>query len=357
MSQTDRPLTPRGSAGAGQPAGVQPPDPQPLQPGKAGLRRGPAFRGVGSFRAEEKNPHILLIDDSDAIRDSMRSFLEGEDLEVSVAADGLTGESMAMTHPPDLILLDVEMPDLDGFEVCRRLKDDPATHNIPIIFLTGRNNREQKIRGLDLGAVDYVTKPCDSAELLARVRAALRTKRLIDLLATRAQIDGLTGLWNRAYFDEHLPSRSRFASRQRRRVACLMIDIDHFKQMNDTHGHPTGDRVLQHVGRCLLEACRAEDVPCRYGGDEFAVIAHASDLSELDALAGRIHERVCGQPLRVHRRELWVGMTIGGAILQPTEDMPEPAEALITAADHALYEAKRAGRNRIVCREAGTADG
>ncbi|HEY4117046.1 MAG TPA: response regulator, partial [Byssovorax sp.] len=193
-------------------------------------------------------PKLLVIDDSHDIHSLLEVRLRPEGLRVHHAHDGEQGVKMTEALLPDVILLDVEMPEVSGFDVCRRLKADPRTSGIPIIFLTGASDVDTKVHGFDLGAVDYVTKPFEPAELRARVRAALRTKRYQDLLETRASIDGLTGLSTRRCFDERLAAEVQLANVERRSLSLVMLDVDHFKSLNDTYGHPFGDRVLQSLG-------------------------------------------------------------------------------------------------------------
>src|SRR5687767_10189446 len=171
---------------------------------------------------------ILVIDDAEPIHDLLRYHLADEPVEIHSALDAKAGVRLALALAPDMILLDVEMPDVDGFEAIRQLKREQATLGIPVVFLTGVTTTEEKIRGLDLGATDYVTKPFEPAELRARVRATLRTRRLLDLLSRKAMIDGLTGLWNRAYFEQHIEIEVAKARRSGQAVACIMADLDHF---------------------------------------------------------------------------------------------------------------------------------
>ena len=278
---------------------------------------------------------VLLIDDSPDVHVLVGARLKGEALALQHANGGREGLDAAFSTQPDLILLDVEMPDLDGFEVCRRLKADACTSAIPVIFLSGACSTEEKIRGLDLGAADYVAKPFDPAELRARVRVSLRTKYLLDLLARKAMIDGLTGLWNRAYFEQRLPAEQAMADRTGRALACLMIDLDGFKHANDTCGHAFGDHVLREAARAMSENCRAHDVVCRYGGDEFAVLLPDSTLEQAAVLAERIRASVESMQLTRGQGLVSITCSIG-------------AGSTVPSADEAVYRAKRAGRNRVV---------
>ena len=291
--------------------------------------------------------NILAIDDSDLIHKLLDARLRPEDVTIHHALDGEEGLRLATQVRPDLVLLDVDMPGMSGFEVCRRLLADPATASVPIIFLTGATQIFSKVEGLDIGAVDYVTKPFDPAELRARVRSALRTKRYHDMLATRAQLDGLTGLWNRGYFDQRLRDEVAAVQRYGRALSLVLIDLDHFKRINDTHGHPFGDRVLQATGEALTMCFRTTDAPCRYGGEEFAVILTETGAEALIA-ARRCHSQLAALGLRHRGEPVAVTASIG---VVSTDQFAHhgviTARSLLEAADGALYDAKRAGRDRV----------
>jgi diguanylate cyclase (GGDEF)-like protein len=214
---------------------------------------------------------------------------------------------------------------------------------IPVIFLTGSERRDDKIRGLDLGAVDYVTKPFDPFELLARVRAALRTKHLQDLLVQHSQIDPLTELANRRALTERLKQEWARTRRAQGRLAFIMGDVDHFKRVNDTHGHHVGDRVLRHVAGAVAESCRTSDLPARYGGEEFAVVVPDQSVEGAERLAERCRREVELVSVDAEGEAVRVTASFGVA---DAADAGSP-EHLIRLADEALYRAKEAGRNRV----------
>jgi two-component system, cell cycle response regulator len=286
---------------------------------------------------------VLIIDDSDAIHGLLKVRLQSEPIELHFASDGESGLARAFDLKPDLILLDVDMPDLDGYEVCRRLKSDERTMPIPIVFLTGAASSEEKIKGLDMGAVDYVTKPFDAAELRARVRATLRTKYLTDLLSHKAMIDGLTGLWNRTFFETRLISELSRSRRDNQPVSCVMIDLDHFKQLNDRYGHPFGDEVLRGVGKLLNEMGRSEDVVCRYGGEEFVILTPGTQAEAAALFAERIRKGVESLKFTAKGQTITVTCSLGVSDLG---HIPPPS--IVELADQALYQAKHGGRNRVV---------
>ncbi len=291
---------------------------------------------------------VLAIDDSQDIHDLLDVRLRPEDVEVHHALTAEEGLQRARELKPDLVLLDVDMPLMTGFEVCRRLKEDPSTANVPVIFLTAASTVYAKVSGFDVGGIDYVTKPFEAAELRARVRAALRTKRYYDMLANKAQIDALTGLWNRGYLNQRMAEEVAAAARYGRSLSLVLLDLDHFKALNDNHGHPFGDRVLQSVGEMLTATMRTTDAPCRYGGEEFALILTETDIAGARKAAERVREAIARMTLGSQTGRIVVTASLG---IASTATLPPRAPltvvALIAAADAALYAAKRNGRNRV----------
>jgi diguanylate cyclase (GGDEF)-like protein len=293
---------------------------------------------------------LLIIDDAQVMHALVRTRLRDEDLEFHSAFDGKSGLELAAHVNPDVILLDIEMPDTDGYEVCRRLKTSPETSNVPIIFLSGLTSTEEKIKGLNLGAVDYVTKPFDPAELKARVRASLRTKYLMDLLARKAMIDGLTGLWNRPFFEQRLAAEMARSRRHDDPVACIMADVDHFKAVNDKYGHSVGDEVLRRIAATLTSTVRAEDIVCRFGGEEFAILATNGTAAEVCVLAERVRRHVEEDRITIRGAVIQVTCSFGVADIADAAQTP-----LVEAADLALYQAKAMGRNQVLKYSPGTA--
>jgi len=288
---------------------------------------------------------VLVIDDSPQIHELLTVRFKGEEIELLHAHNPEDGLTLAAVALPDLVLLDVDMPEMSGFEVCQRLKRDPKTTHLPIIFLTAADQLHTKVQGFDLGAVDYVTKPFQGAELRARVRAALRTKRYLDLLASRAQVDGLTALWNRAYFDRRLAEDVAIAERGGTPVGLILIDVDHFKAINDKHGHPFGDAVLQRVAEIVSASLRDVDAACRYGGEELACILLGTGIDVATAVAERMRKRI-RETLFAHERQA-VRVTASFGVAS-TEEQARTAAQLLSRADGALYAAKRGGRDRVM---------
>jgi diguanylate cyclase (GGDEF)-like protein len=286
---------------------------------------------------------ILIIDDSPADRALAEFHLAQDDYEIVVADGGSAGLEAVAFEKPDLILLDVRMPDMTGFEVCRRLQEIEASGMIPVIFLSGTCDIADKIRGLDMGAVDFVAKPFDAFELKARVRAALRTKRLQDVLRDRALIDPLTELYNRRGFDDRLEQEWARSLRYESVLALIMMDIDSFKKVNDLFGHVAGDSTLRQVARRLADTCRQSDAPFRYGGEEFAFILPQSSSASAEDLAQRLRIAICSKPFTLVGGDLDLTASFGVAGNEGMADR----DRLITAADAALYQAKAAGKNCV----------
>ncbi len=293
------------------------------------------------------NPNrVLVIDDNESIHKLVVARLRPEGLEVIGEDDGERGIERAVSSQPDVILLDIGLPNVDGFEVCRRLKEHPSTRNIPIIFLTGTTDTESKVRGLDLGAVDYVTKPFDQVELRARVRAALRTKRLQDILEQQSFLDGLTGLWNRSYLDRRLESELNVARRYGRPLTLVLADVDHFKRVNDSLGHLFGDIVLQGIAEGLRAYARRSDIVARYGGEEFAILLTDTTLRAALHVSERLRMSAENRHFEARSEVVSVTASFGVACSEDIGGVLTPEE-LIRAADLALYASKDAGRNCV----------
>ncbi len=294
---------------------------------------------------------ILIVDDvSENIM--ILGDLLGDDYEARFALNGADALATVAQGGVDVILLDVMMPGIDGYEVCRRLKSDDRTMDIPIIFITAKDDVEDEARGLALGAVDYITKPFNAPIVKARVRTHVELKSKTDLLARMAQIDGLTGLANRRRFDEVLDSEWQRAVRVQTWLSLIMLDIDHFKKYNDFYGHPVGDACLQQVA-CSLEttSTRASDLVARYGGEEFAVLLPGNGPAGALGVAEKIAAGV--QALNIEHADSPVStvvtMSIGIASVVPTSR--GSAAQLIASADEYLYAAKQQGRDRICCKK------
>ncbi len=284
---------------------------------------------------------ILIIDDDKSLHALVRAELLTEGFEIHSAFNGLAGMSLAKQVKPDLILLDVSMPELNGYDVCELIRIQVETANTPVIFLSATADPAERARGLNAGAVDFINKPFFGDELRARVRVSLRFKFLLDLETNRALRDGLTGAWNRAYFEDRLQSESAAVARHHYPLSCVMLDIDRFKLINDHYGHPFGDRVICSVVEALNRTCREEDIVCRYGGEEFVVLCPHVAEDGAHRLAERMREAVLE-----HRFETPSGNVTVTCSLGVADDRHGLGVELVSAADRALFVAKRSGRNR-----------
>lgn len=295
---------------------------------------------------ETQRPKILIVDD-ERFNLNLLHVLLREDYRTMVATNGEQAFKAASSGAPDLILLDVNMPGIDGFEVCRRLKDEPATRNIPVIFITAMHDAADETQGFDLGAVDYITKPFHSAVVKARVRTHLRLKQQSDLLERYAFLDALTGLANRRAFDDKIVEEWNRCRRSTSPLSVLLIDIDHFKSYNDHYGHGAGDLCLSNVAR-TLSGClqRAGDLLARYGGEEFVAVLPGNDADSAAVIAERLRAAVDALklPHQASAAGEHVTVSLGVATMAPS-DASSHAD-LLAAADEALYQAKREGRNR-----------
>jgi len=295
----------------------------------------------------ERRQCILIVDDNPTNIQVLNEVL-GDDYEILFATNGKDGIHIAREEQPDLILLDIMMPEMDGYHVCRELKESLRTKDIPVIFVTAMSEAEDETNGLEMGAVDYIIKPINPPIVKARVRNHLELKRQRDLLRNLSNIDGLTGIPNRRRLDELLEQEWARAARNQTPLSVMMIDIDFFKQFNDHYGHLAGDDCLKAIAQLLAtSARRPADFVARYGGEEFVCILPDTDYVGAKALAEQVRKNVemLAIPHQSSQVAEVVTVSIGVAsVAAPHEDTPN---GLIKAADAKLYEAKRKGRNRI----------
>lgn len=298
----------------------------------------------------DTKPVVLLIEDSIDIHRLVKARLRHENVEVITADSGADGIATAHLRRPAAILLDLEMAGMDGFEVLRALKSKVETNTIPVIILSGLRQTDDKVTAFDLGAADFVTKsfddPSDVAELKARLRAVLRTERLLRLLAERAEIDGLTGLGNRTQLNRRWTEEVATNRRYGHPLTLAMLDIDHFKRVNDNFGHPAGDELLTGFSRLIQGSIRTMDVACRFGGEEFAIIMPSTMPADALIVAERIRAGLASAVWPRHpEHNVTVSIGLCGCDGNAGEVTPEQ---WLEFADKALFAAKHRGRNKVV---------
>ncbi len=295
----------------------------------------------------------VQVADDDAVNREVLGELLKPEYTVLLAKNGAQTLERAARHQPDLILLDVMMPDMDGYEVLRRLRADPQTEHIAVIFISGLDRPEDEATGLKMGAADYITKPFNQTVVMARVALHLQVVRQRRMLERLANIDGLTELANRRRFDEVYELEWQRARRSSRPLSLAMLDIDAFKQYNDRYGHPAGDRALRSVARAAAAAMRRPaDLAARYGGEEIVLLLPETDVVAAGQVVAQLREAIAALGIAHEASSVSSVLTVsvGGATLDP--DSQESPAALFEAADAQLYRAKQGGRNRISWRTA-----
>lgn len=305
---------------------------------------------------------ILIIDDSDQVRAQIVRTLREVSLfdQYLEAGDGIDAFKTILNSRVDLILCDLEMPRMDGFKFVAMLQTREELRDIPVIMLTGREDRDLKIKGLEQGACDYVTKPFDAGELVARVRVQLKIKALQDelrrsneLLKDLSNTDPLTHLHNRRYLMEALEREFQRASRKRDGLSLVLLDIDHFKKVNDTYGHQEGDNVLVAVASLMQKMVRRYDVAARYGGEEFVVVLPETSLHPALQFAERC--RVAVQDISFAGALKGLTITVSLGVASYPSGKVDCVDSLFRQADEALYRAKQGGRNRVEAMSNGLA--
>jgi two-component system, cell cycle response regulator len=308
----------------------------------------------------ESAARILIVDDHEDNVELLRARLESWGYETESARDGAEALNTIETTLPDLVLLDIMMPKIDGIEVARRVKNNPDLPFIPIIMQTALDSTENKVEGLEAGADDYITKPIDFPELKARLRSMLRIKRLQEEVEERerelmeanerlrymSQTDALTGLENRRHIEIRLEELFEHAKRLKEPFCCVMVDLDRFKSVNDTYGHQAGDAVLKQLARILKQEVREIDHAARYGGEEFMLLLAGTVLDAGVVFAERVRKAIEAHTFTFDSLSIRRTASFGIA------GWPHPrithSDGLVKAADESLYVAKETGRNRVI---------
>ncbi len=292
-------------------------------------------------------PRLLVVDDQPVnIQALYQAF--AADHQVFMATSGEQALALCAARQPDLVLLDVVMPGLDGHEVCRRLKADPATRDIPVIFVTARTDEADETLGLELGAVDFIFKPINPNSVRARVKTHLTLKAQADLLRRWVYIDGLTGVHNRRHFDERLASEWGRSARTRKPLSVILIDVDCFKRYNDRYSHQAGDDCLRRIATAIDAGLRRPgDLLARYGGEEFVCLLPDTALGGAMQLAGQLGQRVFDLQIEHADSPVAPLVTISLGVCGTDNAAHGSAAALLSGADAQLYAAKSQGRHRV----------
>lgn len=303
---------------------------------------------------QEKDKQKILIADDERFNLNILVDILKHDYKVIVAKDGKQALERAMSTPPDLILLDIMMPEMDGYEACKKLKEKEQTKDIPVIFITAMKEEGNEVKGFNLGAADYITKPFQAAIVMARVKTQLKMKWQADMLRQMANIDVLTEIPNRQKFNETFDKEWRRAVRNKTQLSVAIMDIDFFKQYNDAYGHGRGDTCLKEVAHALANSIRRPtDFVARYGGEEFIAVLPETDISGAMIFAETMRSNV--ELLKIPHAESvpldYVTISIGVSSVFPDGDFSDAAlVSVVAAADEMLYKAKGAGRNQVKCR-------
>jgi diguanylate cyclase (GGDEF)-like protein len=293
-----------------------------------------------------RKPRLLIVDDQPANIQALYQVFAA-DYQVFMATSGPQALGLCRDQQPDLVLLDIQMPGMDGFEVCRQIKADAALQDLPVVFVTAHSEPQVETQGLEIGAVDFISKPFNPAVVRARVKTHLTLKLQGDLLRQMVFIDGLTGVYNRRYFDERLALEFHRAKRNGSMLSLMVVDVDYFKRYNDCYGHLAGDEALRAVAATLRgQLKRPGDLVSRYGGEEFACILPETDLAGALCLAQEMEAAVRAAQIAHARSDVCAQLTVSLGVASWRPQGNRLAEELIVAADQQLYLAKSKGRGR-----------
>ena len=309
-------------------------------------------RPIDPFQQLGRKPRLLIVDDQPVNIQALYQVFAA-DYQVFMATSGAQALGICRDKHPDLLLLDIQMPEMDGYEVCRHIKADPELQDLPVVFVTAHGEPQAETLGLEVGAVDFISKPFNPAVVRARVNTHLTLKLQRDLLRQMVFIDGLTGVYNRRFFDERLALEFQRARRSGSSLAMIVADVDYFKRFNDHYGHLAGDEALRRVAATLkAQLKRPGDMVSRYGGEEFACILPETDLAGALGLAGEMEAAIRSAHIEHADSEVCAQLTVSLGVASFQPDANRLAEELILAADQQLYLAKSKGRGRACGREA-----
>jgi two-component system cell cycle response regulator len=318
----------------------------------SGHQIGMAAVAAGSILDDGLNGRVLVVDDRAASYERIQSALRDTHT-VDVETSPQEALFRAAEAEYDLMIVSLSFTEFDGLRLCSQVRSLERTRNLPILLIAEQEDTSRVLRGLDLGVNDYLVRPIDRNELIARVLTQVRRKRYADRLRTNVQqsmelalTDSLTGLYNRRYMETHLETLIEKAFQTERPLALVMIDIDHFKPINDTYGHDAGDEVLRQFAARVQSSVRGIDLACRYGGEEFVVVMPDADMSIARAVGERLRRNIAAEPFLVSKGANKLDVTISVGIAMRREG--DAADTVLKRADEALYQAKRDGRNRVV---------
>ena len=321
---------------------------------QTGMQMGVLSEGQNTFTQDVSGSNILVIDD-DVVQLKRLTERLSQEYQTEGVSKPEGANSIASNGNFDLIIVSTQLTDTDGLRLASHFKSQEETRNVPILMLVDEDDTRVMLKGLEFGVNDYIIMPVDYNEMAARVKTQIRRKKFQDALKSnyqqtisRAITDSLTGLYNRHYLNAHLDNLVRQALNNNKPLSLIIIDVDHFKSVNDTYGHDIGDQVLKQISEIIIKSIRSADLAARLGGEEFVVLMPETDAQQSSDAAERIRKTVANTPMKIthEKGEINKTVSIGVAFLN---DMGDSGQALIKRADEALYAAKNGGRNKIVC--------